>query len=340
MILHFLLKLVSASITGPVSPMTAVDGTPQTLSWTLGMTAVSDCTLSSYNGEISLADYSGFVSTYETYVANTYYQRIRFTAASDLTFSVTYQTRTYHYLSDILALTGTDYLELVCNDGADTAQSTTIIGINGGWTPQCQTDPCNGQGNCDPYDNSCTCYYPYFGTNCENKDCGYCHNSRACDTSTGTCNCGANYYGTHCEYVYCPYPSNSDGCNHGYCDIHSGKCTCYEGYEGYNCNKKKCLNDCNEGGVCDYDTGTCTCYLNYLGTDCAYKKCSRDCGAYGGCNYATGECRCYGSYSENDCQFTVCPGSPVCSEKGVCNYYSGICDCFAGYVGVDCSSAQ
>ena len=341
MIFLVLISLAKGFVITPsmTSPQTiSVPGTA-TYSWTIGTAGTYDCTLSSYNGEFSFSSFSG-VTTQDVYVNSTFYSKVRLSgtqSALNSRLSVTYQARTYYIgTADSFNNSVTDYLEVVCNDGTTTNTSTTIIGISGGWTPYSCVGRCSNNGNCNPYDNTCTCYYPYYGTTCQLKDCGFCHNGGTCNTGTGICTCAANYYGDNCEYVYCPYPATSTNCNNGYCDIFTGVCTCYEGYQGFNCTVKKCLNDCNEGGVCS-NTGVCTCYKNFYGTDCSYKRCPRDCGAYGGCNFSTGECKCYGTYSQKDCMFDTCPGTPVCNNNGVCNYYSGTCECNTGYAGVDCS---
>lgn len=346
----FNVLFVHSSITpGLTNPTTVTTTATLTPSWTIGVSGTFDCTLSSYNGELKFASFST-VTAFDslTYVTGKYYKSIRFSGTqADLnTFlvssNVIYHAQTYYInASDTYTPKVTDYLELVCGDGTNTYNSENIIGIGGGWTPFCTagTECTSGQGNCNPLDGSCDCYYPYYGTNCENIDCGWCHNLGECDTTTGICTCDPGYYGNNCEYAYCPKGSSSTNCNsQGYCDIFSGTCVCYEGYYGESCNRKKCLNDCNSNGLCDTSAGTCTCYTNYYGRDCAYKRCPRDCGAYGGCNLITGECNCYDNYSEKDCMFTSCPNS--CNSKGICNYYSGLCECNTGYAGVDCSLTQ
>lgn len=340
-ILLFLIAVdagLTASLTNPTT--VALESTLSP-TWTL-TSGTYDCTISTYNGEIKFSSFSS-VTTQETYVTGTYYRSVRISGSySDLNTvlsGATYQPREV-YVADSFSPVVTDYLEAVCNDGTTTYQTENIIGINGGWTPSCTAGTeCNSQGNCNPKDASCDCYYPYHGTNCEKIDCGWCHNGGTCDTSTGSCTCLTGYYGTNCEYVYCPKGSSSTNCNNqGYCDQFSGRCVCFEGYYSENCLRKKCLNDCSEGGRCSVSNGVCTCYENYFGRDCAYKSCPRDCGAYGGCNIATGECNCYGDFSEADCMFSSCPNS--CSSHGVCNYYSGLCECDDGYAGVDCSNVQ
>ncbi|OMJ83098.1 hypothetical protein SteCoe_16017 [Stentor coeruleus] len=329
--------------TTPTTPTTvAVPPATISLVWAISTVATTDCSLVTYGGLFSFSSFTG-LTTHESYSTNTYYQAMRFTSSSSPTITATYIAKNYYInTTDTFTVSSTDYVTMVCNDGTTTIVSDTIIGLGTGWIPYCTATSCTSRGNCNDYDGSCKCYYPYFGTSCEKIDCGYCHNGASCDTSTGTCTCGSvAAYGTHCEYLYCPRGSSSTNCNHGYCEIQTGICHCYEGYEGYSCDKKKCLNDCNEGGVCD-TSGVCTCYDNYFGKDCAYKRCPRDCGAYGGCNFSTGECNCYGTDGDNDCMFTTCPstGTGLCNLKGVCNYYSGLCECYSGYSGLDCSYVE
>lgn len=302
-----------------------------------------DCTISSYNGEMKFASF-GSATTLESYSTSSYYRSIRISGSdSDINTvlsDVTYRAREI-IVMDTFTPVVTDYLEAVCNDGTTTYQTENIIGINGGWIPLCTagTECTNGQGNCNPRDATCTCYYPYYGTDCELIDCGWCHNGGTCDTSTGICTCLTGYYGDYCEYAYCPKGLSATNCNNqGYCDQFSAVCKCFDGYYSENCVKKRCLNDCNSNGRCSTSTGTCTCYDGYFGQDCAYKSCPRDCGAYGGCNLSTGECNCYGTFTEADCMFSSCPND--CNSQGVCNYYSGLCECDDGYAGVDCSLVQ
>eukprot|EP01135_Chromosphaera_perkinsii_P000710 Nk52_evm22s150 gene=Nk52_evmTU22s150 len=66
---------------------------------------------------------------------------------------------------------------------------------------------CNGRGTCNTATGKCKCDYPYFGTECESKQCipaNCVHSNGArgtCNYVTGICNCQRQWYGSGCQYV-------------------------------------------------------------------------------------------------------------------------------------------
>mmetsp|Transcript_64875 Transcript_64875/g.74571 ORF Transcript_64875/g.74571 Transcript_64875/m.74571 type:complete len:370 (-) Transcript_64875:808-1917(-) len=242
-----------------------------------------------------------------------------------------------------------DYVTFTILDNGTTYVSRAIkvaVGTQQHPSSGCTVNQCNSRGYCDQTTYTCTCYDPYYGTNCENKkceeDCVFVPNA-ACKTD-GTCDCqyidgtlvdtNTLFYGDYCQFKKCsPELCNSNGV----CDVDVGICECYSGYFGDVCQWKECDSDCSEQGRCDFTTGTCACQDGWSGDGCEFRTCSQSCGIAGYCDVKTGTCTCHDGYLGNDCKFKSCPNDCTNTTQGKCDETTGVCTCLGDFYGADCS---
>ncbi|EFC44940.1 predicted protein [Naegleria gruberi] len=227
----------------------------------------------------------------------------------------------FYYRSPYICMTGTE---------GDKCDTNVCYGISSKSALKC-----SGKGNCvGP--NTCSCYFGYFGSNCEQKTTcfGIDFDSKTVCSGNGncygpnTCRCNGRYTGNQCQYATCNgiIQSDSKVCSgHGSC-IKEDTCSCQEGYSGPSCSTYSCsgiLNSdskaCSTHGVCS-SLNNCTCLVGYFGSTCNEFEC-------GGINAKSN---------------LTCTGRGICSSSNNCkclapNSYGDNCEsCKEGYYGSKC----
>jgi hypothetical protein len=211
---------------------------------------------------------------------------------------------------------------------------------------RCETNYCNGHGECSVSTGAptCTCDAGYTGARCDEDvdECSAnpCQNGGTCSNviASYTCTCVTGYGGHDCE-------QNIDDCNASPCQnggacsdgLASFSCTCLSGFEGTNC-ENACAGN---GGVCTLPADcceglTCDSFLQPA------KKC-RDCAAPPDLAHDA----CDSVVADESC----CNGNPACFvgkkvdntaacfSGGMCSTCTTDADC-ASFPGTVCAIAD